>query len=72
MDISTYLATHDGWLRVRKRPLTVLAMRLDEEVAIETKEGTMLGRKGDYLVRGTAGEYYPVKPEIFHQLYEGA
>lgn len=34
-------------------------------MAIKTLEGTMLARPGDYIVKGTAGEFYPVKPDIF-------
>lgn len=25
---------------------------------------------GDYLVRGTKGEYYPIKEAVFHETYE--
>lgn len=39
---------------------------------IETLEGTMLARQGDYIVRGVRGECYPVKPDIFEEIYEPA
>jgi len=35
-----------------------------------TPEGTMEARPGDYIVRGVAGEVYPVKREIFEATYE--
>lgn len=42
-----------------------------EEVFIEipTLEGTMRAEEGDYLVKGTHGEFYPVKPDIFLYKY---
>ena len=37
---------------------------------IETLEGTMIARAGDYIIRGVNGEFYPCKPDIFAQTYE--
>jgi hypothetical protein len=37
---------------------------------IETLEGTMTARMGDWIIRGTQGEIYPCKPKIFEQIYE--
>lgn len=42
----------------------------DNEYYIETLEGKMKVSKGDYIVRGLKGEYYPVKPDIFEMKYE--
>lgn len=39
-------------------------------VEISTLEGVMTASPGDYIVRGVQGEFYPVKPDIFHQTYE--
>lgn len=39
-------------------------------VRIDTLEGIMTARIGDYVVRGVAGEFYPVKPKIFAATYE--
>lgn len=39
-------------------------------LAIETLEGTMIAQKGDWIIRGVAGEFYPCKPEIFAATYE--
>jgi hypothetical protein len=39
---------------------------------IQTLEGVMTARLGDWIIRGTAGEFYPCKPEIFAQIYEPA
>jgi len=37
---------------------------------IPTKEGLMLGREMDWIIKGVAGELYPCKPGIFEQTYE--
>lgn len=37
---------------------------------IETLEGTMVASVGDYIIKGVQGEFYPCKPDIFHQTYE--
>jgi len=37
---------------------------------IPTLEGEHIASKGDYIIRGVAGEFYPCKPEIFHATYD--
>ena len=37
---------------------------------IETLEGTMRAKDGDWIIKGVAGEFYPCKPEIFAATYE--
>lgn len=39
-------------------------------LCIRTLEGVMVARKGDYIIRGVNGEYYPCKPDIFEKTYE--
>ena len=39
-------------------------------VVIETLEGNMLANKGDYIIKGVKGEFYPCKPDIFEMTYE--
>lgn len=41
-------------------------------VAIETLEGTMYARPGDWIIKGVQGEFYPCKPDIFAATYEPA
>ena len=38
--------------------------------AIDTLEGTMLVKDGDYIIEGIKGERYPCKPDIFEATYE--
>lgn len=39
-------------------------------VFIETLEGNMYISKGDYIIKGVQGEFYPCKPDIFEATYE--
>jgi hypothetical protein len=40
------------------------------EPVIETLEGNMRTKIGDYIIKGVAGEFYPCKPDIFEGTYE--
>lgn len=39
---------------------------------IETLEGSLNASKGDYIIKGIKGEFYPCKPDIFEATYEKA
>lgn len=39
---------------------------------IKTLEGDHLCAKGDYIIKGVLGEFYPCKPDIFAKTYEEA
>lgn len=39
---------------------------------IQTLEGDHLARKGDWIIKGVKGEFYPCKPDIFELTYEEA
>lgn len=38
-------------------------------LVIETTEGTSRASIGDWIVRGTQGEFYPVKPRVMEAKY---
>lgn len=40
------------------------------DLTIQTLEGKLHASKGDFIIRGVQGEYYPCKPDIFEQTYE--
>jgi len=42
----------------------------DRELEINTLEGDMRARVGDWVICGTKGEFYPCKPDIFAENYE--
>ena len=37
---------------------------------IQTLEGSLDVTKGDYVIKGVKGEFYPCKPDIFDLTYE--
>ncbi len=37
---------------------------------IPTLEGQHIASPGDWIIKGTAGEFYPCKPDIFATIYE--
>jgi hypothetical protein len=37
---------------------------------IQTLEGVMRTRFGDYIIKGISGEFYPCKPDIFELTYD--
>ena len=39
-------------------------------IEIKTLEGTMRADKGDWIIKGVKGEFYPCKPDIFAATYE--
>lgn len=39
-------------------------------LGIATLEGYMLAYKGDWIIRGVKGEFYPCKPDIFKATYD--
>jgi hypothetical protein len=40
------------------------------ELTIKTLEGEMKADKGDYIIKGVAGEFSPCKPDIFKATYD--
>lgn len=57
------------WQAYRKTS-HVWARQNPDPFVVETEEGTMRGRPGDYLCEGVLGERWPVKKEIFEATYE--
>ena len=41
-----------------------------EQISITTLEGTMIGSRDDWIIRGVKGELYPCKPDIFEATYD--
>ena len=41
-----------------------------DHITIKTLKGWMRANKGDYIIRGIKGEFFPCKPEIFEAIYE--
>jgi len=56
--------------RYRKRPVVITARQMPDAFAVETIEGVMRGKAGDWLITGVRGEQYPCDDEIFRETYE--
>lgn len=39
---------------------------------IVTLEGEMTAERGDWIIKGVNGEFYPCKPDIFEKSYDSA
>jgi len=53
-----------------KRPIPVKCIQINEPFKVETMEGVLDAKAGDYLMVGIKGEMYPCDREIFHETYE--
>lgn len=62
----------EGWRAYRRKPATVQARRLTAQVEVATREGTMTGRPGDWLVRSPEGGEYPCSDDVFRKTHEEA
>jgi hypothetical protein len=58
------------WVKAVKKPVMVKAKKINSKFYLNTLEGQMTGRKGDYLVIGSFGERYIVRSEIFDSTYD--
>ncbi len=53
-----------------KKPLPIRCIQIKEPFKVETMEGSLEGKAGDYLMIGIKGEIYPCAKEIFEETYE--
>ena len=53
-----------------KKPIPIKAYQMEKAFKVDTLEGLMKGKAGDYLVTGVDGEQYPVDREIFEKTYD--
>jgi hypothetical protein len=67
---STGVSEINHWMFTGK--LTVFAVRTRDigPLKIPTLEGEMTASKGDYIIKGLHGEFYPCKPDIFDASYD--
>lgn len=56
--------------KFRKKPLVIEATRLTRPVLVETLEGYMSGKPGDWLITGVRGEQYVCRDDVFRETYE--
>lgn len=50
----------------------VISVTVDDEIEIETANGSVDAKIGDYIIKGTDGEFYPCPASVFETKYERA
>lgn len=43
---------------------------MESMLEVKTLEGVLSASKGDWIIKGVKGEFYPCKPDIFTATYE--
>ena len=56
--------------KAMKKPIAISCAQIDEPFEVETMEGILKGKKGDWLMIGIDGEMYPCDNEIFKKTYD--
>lgn len=49
---------------------SILVKDIGGTIGVRTLEGQMTAVKGDWIIKGVKGEFYPCKPDIFEATYE--
>lgn len=70
VDAMQYPCEHPALKRCDCEPRGDCACSMCGHEFIETLEGRMIVRPGDWIITGVLGEYYPCKPDQFASAYE--
>lgn len=57
-------------ITVIKKPIPVEAYQVEKDTIINTLEGDLIAKKGDWVITGVDGEQWPVKKDIFEKTYK--
>ncbi|MCW3113248.1 MAG: hypothetical protein JWR18_1644 [Segetibacter sp.] len=58
------------FIQAVKKPVPVRCIQMQEPFKVETLEGTLEGKAGDYLMVGVKGEMYACDKDIFQETYD--
>lgn len=53
-----------------KKPIPIKCIQINEPFEVQTIEGVMQGKPGDWLMVGVNGEMYPCDKDIFKKTYD--
>lgn len=67
---TTSLAAICHWMDGGEYIEPTMVTRDIRNLYIDTLEGEMIAKPGDYIIKGIQGEFYPCKPDIFDATYE--
>lgn len=72
IEAEQWLGNRESWDRIMEMGLRKWkpGSMGSETFSIETLEGDMLAKKGDWIIKGVNGEFYPCKPDIFEKTYD--
>lgn len=70
IDAVKMCSPENEWFHCRKKPIIVSAIQMEEDFVVETLEGEVKGKAGDYLLKGIKEEVYPCRRDIFEESYE--
>ena len=56
--------------KYRRKPVVVEAVKITSPITIDTLEGKLNGKAGDYLITQADGAQYPCNAETFEKTYE--
>ncbi len=59
-----------GLPKYRRKPIVVEAVKITSPITIDTAEGKMTGKTGDYLITQEDGAQYPCNADTFKEMYE--
>jgi hypothetical protein len=57
-------------LKAIKKPIPIKALKMSTDFFVDTPEGRVQGKAGDYLLIGIKGERYPCRKDIFEESYD--
>jgi PGDYG protein len=63
------LSSMTGAVKAIKKPLPIAACQINESFTVETTEGVMRGKVGDWLIQGVLGEMYICPADVFEKTY---
>ena len=64
--------TGDNWQEIQRFVPDAVRVIDMNGLRVKTLEGELNVSKGDYIIKGVKGEFYPCKPDIFQQTYDPA
>ena len=56
--------------KYKKKPFPVYVVQINEPFKVQTLEGEMKAKSGDYLIKGIEGEVYACDKRIFEKSYD--
>lgn len=64
IEFSKFINGKTDWLKISYED------RKNPQMTIDNSKGAMQASIGDYVVKGSNGEFYPVKADVFEKTYE--